>query len=241
MDKFSIDDLTAPEDRYRKIAEDVDNLRSRLGLDYDIQICAATKTVPAETINRVVRAGLRRAGENRVNELVEKSPLLDPALTMDFIGTVQTNKLNKLVGKVALIQSVGSLHAVEEIQRLAAKQNIVQDILVEINSGSEGNKSGILPECADEFFGQIAQFDRVRPLGVMTIGPICDDLKKISHFFDKTYQIFLDICRKNGHNINSAICSMGMSESYEIAIQCGANMIRPGSAIFGRRNYAEQK
>lgn len=241
MDKYSIDDLTTPEDRYRKIAEDVEDLRARLGLSYDVQICAATKTVPAEQINRAVAAGLRRAGENRVNELVEKAPALDPRLTMDFIGTVQTNKLNKLVGKVSLIQSVGSLHAVQEIQRLAAKQNIVQDILVEINSGCEENKSGILPECARDFFDEISAYDRVRPLGVMTVGPIFDDVKKISPFFDKTYAIFLDISSKIVHNIDMPICSMGMSGSWEIAIECGANMIRPGSAIFGHRNYAAQK
>jgi len=241
MDKYSIDELNTPEDRYRKIADDVEALRARLGLNYDIQICAATKTVPADAVNRAVAAGLRRAGENRVNELVEKAPLLDPRLTMDFIGTVQTNKLNKLVGKVSLIQSVGSLHAVREIQRLAARQNITQDILVEINSGSEENKSGILPECVRDFFDEIAPYDRVRPLGVMTVGPVFDDIKKISPFFEKTYAIFLDISSKIIHNIDMPICSMGMSDSYEIAIQCGANMIRPGSAIFGRRNYAVQK
>ena len=236
MDRL-LTECATPAERYLRIAQHVEDIRASGGYPQKVTICAATKTVDAAVINSVVQAGLRRAGENRVDEFTAKAPLLDPALTMDFIGTVQTNKLGRIVGRAALIQSVGSLHAVQEIQRLCVKNNLTQEILVEINSGREAAKSGVLPEDAAAFFDQIAPYDRVLPRGIMTVGPICEKKGDIAVFFEKTYEIFIDIFTKKIHNISDPILSMGMSENYDVAIACGATMIRPGRAIFGRRVY----
>jgi uncharacterized pyridoxal phosphate-containing UPF0001 family protein len=114
-------------------------------------------------------------------------------------------------------------------------KDCVTDVLVEINSGREQNKSGIMPEAAEEFFDKIIQYKNINVKGIMTIGPACVKKEDIRKYFIETYQIFIDIYQKKLHNIDTPVLSMGMSSDYDIAIECGANMIRPGSALFGVR------
>ncbi|MHB1151771.1 MAG: YggS family pyridoxal phosphate-dependent enzyme [Eubacteriales bacterium] len=223
-------------ENWQRLQEKIDEIKHLNGIKYDITVCAATKTVPVEIINFTAGLGLQRIGENRVSELLEKYDTLDLGhLTADFIGTLQTNKIVKLIGRVSMIQSLDSIRAAHEIDRISKIKNCVTDVLVEINSGREPNKSGIMPETADKFLDAVLQFNNIKIKGIMTVGPICEKKGDIRNFFEETYRIFIDFYQKKLHNIDNPVLSMGMSSDYDIAIECGANMIRPGSALFGVR------
>ena len=143
----------------------------------------------------------------------------------------------ELIGKVSLIQSVGSVHLGEAIAKEAEKRGVCQDILLEVNIGREENKSGVMPEQLEELLCQIAELDGISVKGLMAIPPICESSQKISEFFNKMHNIFIDISQKKLDNIDMNILSMGMSADYYEAVLAGANMVRVGSALFGARNY----
>lgn len=204
----------------------------------DITFLAATKMVAPEIINYAVSLGLDHIGENKVQELLSKYDKYDLDNTsLQFIGHLQTNKVKQIVDKVDLIQSVDSLKLATEISKQSQKINKSTDILVEVNIGNEENKSGVSPEALEELLYQIAQLDGISVKGLMAIPPICDSTQKISEFFNKMHNIFIDISTKKLDNICMTILSMGMSADYYEAILAGANMVRVGSSLFGARNY----
>ena len=231
--------LADVEYNYRRICENIEKAAQSVGKSADdITFLAATKTVDAETINHAISLGLRYIGENRVQELLSKydSYDLDHA-SLQFIGHLQTNKVRQIVGKVDLIQSVDSVKLAREISRCSLKQGISTDILLEVNIGREENKSGVLPEALPELLDEIKDIPAIKVRGLMAIPPICENAQENCKFFDNMRDIFLDIRTKNIDNISMDILSMGMSDDYQEAIRCGANMIRVGSALFGKRNY----
>ena len=205
----------------------------------DVRLVAATKMNDADRVREAIAAGIEICGENRVQELLEKyeQGAYDGA-ELHFIGTLQTNKVKYLVGKVSLIQSVNSIKLAREISKCAEKLGIVQDILLEINIGGEESKSGADEALADELCLEIGKLPGVRVRGIMTIPPISDDEDTQKSFFVKMKQLFIDIETKKYDNISMEILSMGMSGDYENAILCGSNMVRVGTGIFGARHYA---
>ena len=224
---------------YQKICENIERAAQSVGKTAsDITFLAATKTVDADIINHAISLGLRYIGENRVQELLSKydSYDLDHA-SLQFIGHLQTNKVRQIVGKVDLIQSVDSVKLAKEISRCSEKLGITTDILLEVNIGREENKSGVMPENLPELLDQVKDIPAVKVRGLMAIPPICENAQENCKFFDNMRNIFLDIGSKNIDNISMDILSMGMSDDYEEAIRCGANMIRVGSALFGKRYY----
>ena len=231
--------LADVEYNYRRICENIEKAAQSVGKTADdITFLAATKTVDAETINHAISLGLRYIGENRVQELLSKydSYDLDHA-SLQFIGHLQTNKVRQIVGKVDLIQSVDSEKLAREISRCSEKLGVTTDILLEVNIGREENKSGVLPEQLEELLEKVKDIPAVKVRGLMAIPPICENAQENCKFFDNMRDIFLDIRTKNIDNISMDILSMGMSDDYQEAIRCGANMIRVGSALFGKRNY----
>ena len=203
-----------------------------------IKLCAATKMNGAEAVRQAVAAGVDCCGENRVQELTEK--LAQDAYTgapVHFIGHLQTNKVKQVVGKVDLIQSVDSLRLLEAIQKEAARQNIRQDILLEINIGGEESKTGFRKAEIPEILQKIADFPNIRVRGLMAIPPICQNPGDNDKFFQEICNLSVDIMRKKYDNVCVDILSMGMSDDYADAIRCGSTMIRVGTAIFGARNY----
>ena len=224
---------------YQKICENIERAAQSVGKTAsDITFLAATKTVDADVINHAISLGLRYIGENRVQELLSKydSYDLDHA-SLQFIGHLQTNKVRQIVGKVDLIQSVDSVKLAKEISRCSEKLGITTDILLEVNIGREENKSGVMPEKLPDLLDQVKDIPAVKVRGLMAIPPICENAQENCKFFDNMRNIFLDIGSKNIENISMDILSMGMSDDYEEAIRCGANMIRVGSALFGKRYY----
>ena len=232
--------------RCRDVTENLKEIREKIARaaeksgrhSDDITLLAATKTVPAAVINHGIREGLTHIGENRVQELCGKYDDLElGSCRCEFIGHLQTNKVRQLIGKVSRIQSVDSVKLAKEISRLCGQQNCSMDILVEVNIGKEENKSGVHPEGLEELIGQIAELPHISVKGLMTIPPISQDMVALRHLFSKMYNIFIDIRGKKLDNINMDYLSMGMSSDYELAIESGANIVRIGSSIFGKREY----
>ncbi len=204
----------------------------------DITFLSATKTVEPEYINYAISLGLDHIGENRVQELLSKYDEYNlENCSLQFIGHLQSNKVRQIVGKVDLIQSVDSLKLAKEISRVSQNKNLTTDILVEVNIGKEENKSGVMPEMLEELLYQIKDLPSINIKGLMTIPPICDDNNKIRSFFSDMNKMFLDISSKKLDNVSMDILSMGMSGDYYEAILEGANMVRIGSALFGKRIY----
>lgn len=233
MDSFKVFD-----ENYKIILEKIEVAANSVSRkSEDITLLAATKTVDVQTINYAYSQGLRYMGENRVQEFLSKEQALESGFHRQFIGTLQTNKVKQIVGKVELIQSVDSIKLAKEIDKQSAARGIVSDVLIEINIGNEQSKSGIDKENLDEILSEISSFDNIYVKGLMTLGPLYQTSLQKSKFFDEMYKLFIDNTAKIYDNISMDILSMGMSDDFDLAIKCGANMVRVGSALFGKRNY----
>ena len=223
---------------YTAVCEKIEKAAADSGRNsQDIILLAATKTVPVEVINYSYKKGIKYMGENRVQEFLFKEEFLDKGFHRQFIGTLQTNKVKQIVGKVELIQSVDSLKLAKEISKQSLNKGIVSDVLVEINIGDEEAKSGLDKSKLDELLGEISNLEGIYVKGLMTLGPVFESNTQKSRFFDEMYKLFVDNRAKIYDNINMDILSMGMSDDYDLAIKCGANMVRVGSALYGKRNY----
>lgn len=200
----------------------------------DTLLLAAVKYAECEEIDYLThKCGVTDIGENRVQQLLEHYEKIDTSgVNIHFIGTLQTNKVKYIIDKVAMIHSLDSLKLAAEIDKQAKKHGLVMDVLVEINSGEEENKSGILPSEAEEFCMSLSQFSGLRVRGFMTMAPKCDKKEDYLKYFQQTYAQVLDIWTKKMHNISKPIISMGMSESFEAAIECGSDIVRIGRALF---------
>ncbi|MBR2048208.1 MAG: YggS family pyridoxal phosphate-dependent enzyme [Oscillospiraceae bacterium] len=206
----------------------------------DIQLCAATKMNDADAVRQAIAAGVDCCGENRVQELTAKSAenAYDGA-PVHFIGVLQTNKVKQVVGKVDLIQSVDRMNLLAAIEKEAARQNVIQNILLEVNVGREESKSGFAPEEVTGVLEQLPNFPHIRVKGLMAIPPISQGPGENRRFFQEIYQLSVDIRAKKYDNVAMECLSMGMSDDFADAIACGSTMIRIGTAIFGARNYAK--
>lgn len=223
-----------------RVRREIEEAAYRCGRDpREILLCAATKMNDAEAVRQAIRAGVDCCGENRVQELTEK--LKENAYEgapVHFIGHLQTNKVRQVVGKVALIQSVDSARLLAAIDREAKKQGIIQDILLEVNVGGEASKSGFSPEEILPVVEKSVQYSNICIRGLMSIPPISHISGENQKFFQKMFQLSVDIKNKIDDNVKVDCLSMGMSGDYSDAIACGSTMVRIGTAIFGARNYA---
>lgn len=203
----------------------------------DITLVGASKMNDAAACQEAIAAGIDALGENRVQEMTAK--LAEDAYRgapLHFIGHLQRNKVKQVVGKAALIQSVGSRELLDEIEKVAARMELIQDILLEVNIGGEEAKSGFAPEELAQAAAYAKELAHVRVRGLMTIPPVAVEKGGSIPYFEKVYRLFVDISREMYDNKWEYI-SMGMSDDYADAVRCGANMVRVGSAIFGARNY----
>ena len=229
------------------IAENVAAIRAKMdaaaiaaGRDpKEILLCAATKMNDADAVREAIWAGVDLCGENRVQELTakQKENAYEGA-PVHFIGHLQTNKVKQVVGKVDLIQSVDSLRLLKAIDAEAAKQGLVQKILLEVNVGEEESKSGFALSEVLPLLEHISDFPHIFVCGLMAIPPISQKKGDNRKFFQKMLQLSVDITEKKYDNVLVNCLSMGMSDDFEDAISCGSTMIRVGTAIFGKRNYA---
>lgn len=204
----------------------------------DINLVAATKMNNGERVQAAIQNGIQIAGENRVQELLDKyAQDAYAGADLHFIGTLQTNKVKYLMGKVSLIQSVGSEKLGRCIAKEAQKYGICQDVLLEVNIGEETAKSGLRPEVLETTIEQLCTLSGIRIRGLMAIPPIAHAHGENLRYFDRMRQLFIDISEKRYDNVSMDYLSMGMSGDFEDAILCGANMVRIGTSIFGLRPY----
>ena len=203
----------------------------------EITLVGASKMNDAAACREAIAAGIDALGENRVQEMTAK--LAENAYDgapLHFIGHLQRNKVKQVVGKVALIQSVGSMELLEEIEKVAAREQLVQDILLEVNIGREEAKSGFDPDAVTAAAEAALSLPHVRVRGLMTIPPADADRDANMRYFQEVQALYVDINTKLFHNELKCL-SMGMSGDYMDAIRCGATMVRVGTAIFGARHY----
>lgn len=205
----------------------------------DITLVAVTKTYPPDIINEAIKLGVRDIGENKVQEVMNKYDAVDSVegLNWHLIGHLQTNKVKYIIGKTKLIHSVDSIKLMDEIERKALEKGVVQDILIQVNISGEQTKFGINPDDTERYMEYAESLKAVRIRGLMTIAPKLKENQTNMLHFCNINRKFIDIRAKNYHNSSMDYLSMGMSGDFEDAIECGSNMVRVGSAIFGERKY----
>ena len=224
-------------DNYQSLIRDIKETCDRTGKDFnEITLIAVSKTFPAEDINIVREAGQVHFGENKVQELKSKFDILgNENINWHLIGHLQTNKVKYIADFVHLIHSVDSLKLAEVINEQAVKHNRKIDILVQVNTSNEDQKSGIEPEEAGDLCSAISKLGNINIKGLMTIGMFTDDEDIIRNNFKALKTVYDELKRVYS---SFQYLSMGMTSDYRIAIEEGANMLRIGSAIFGYRNYS---
>lgn len=237
---------SSADPRFRQITENEKRIREHIAAAaqksgrqaQEIRLMAVTKTIEPVYINHALSLGIDLIGENKVQEFLGKRDYLKlDHCKKHLIGHLQTNKARQIVGEVDMIESVDSLRLAQEISRQSVKRALATDVLLEVNIGGEGSKTGMEPAALEETACLIAQLPGVRVCGLMAIPPICADEAVLRGFFSNMHGLFIDMRAKKIDNINMDILSMGMSGDYVQAIEEGANLVRIGSALFGARVY----
>lgn len=207
----------------------------------EILLVAVTKTVDADTINQAVELGIKHLGENRVQEIQSKYPLVKSGseIKWHLIGHLQTNKVKYIIDKVHMIHSVDSYKLAVEINNRAKKIDRIMDILVQVNISGEESKYGIRKDECYELMNNISKLSNLKVKGLMTIAPLVQDPEEARPYFRDLKKLSIDIMEKSYDNISMDYLSMGMTGDFEVAIEEGANIVRIGTAIFGHRQYGK--
>jgi len=198
-----------------------------------VTLLAVTKTFPTEAIRSAYEAGLRDFGENRVQEALSKIAALPPDIRWHLIGQLQTNKINKIIGKFQLVHSIDSKElALSFSSRLGPAS---QEILLEVNTSGEESKAGCPPGSTVEIAEKISRLAELKLRGLMTVGPLTEETEKQRDAFKKLKDLFESVKSKGFVGPGFDILSMGMSGDFEMAIEEGSTLVRIGSALFGSR------
>ncbi len=220
------------------IYENVQNFISRLPktnpFGEKVTLVAAVKTQTPDAINEAIRAGVRDIGDNHVQEFRDKYDAIEGEPNRHFIGHLQLNKVKYLIGKTYLYQSVDRIELAEEISRRSERAGVNSDVLLQINAGNEQSKGGFTFEEFFESYEKIAALPALTVKGIMAMLPFSDDeslLRPLAERVRKTYDGLLT------REQNCKYLSMGMSGDWKLCVECGSNMIRIGTTLFGARHY----
>jgi pyridoxal phosphate enzyme (YggS family) len=204
----------------------------------DIVLIGVTKTVDIPIIEEAIKNGIKHVGENKVQELVKKYDLIGSKVKWHLIGTLQTNKVKYIIDKVDMIHSLDRISLCKEINKRAESIDKVIDCLVQVNISKEESKHGIYKEDVIEFIKNVSnKFNNIRIKGLMTMAPYVDNPEDVRIYFRELKDLSNEIKKLNLENVYMDYLSMGMSNDFKVAIEEGANMIRVGTSIFGKRNY----
>ena len=222
------------------IKETINRIRSEIPANVTIVAAAKTRTVPE--IEEAIDAGISDIGENYVQEAEKKLEGLGEKakkIKWHMIGHLQTNKINKALQIFNVVQTIDSVEKALSIDKRARNLNKVVTVYIEVNIGNELSKSGIIPDynAIEKVVQEISRMDSIRLEGIMTMGPFTWSSEKLRPYFRKTRELFEKIKSKDFKNVNMKTLSMGMSNSYKVAIEEGSTMIRLGTVIFGERKY----
>lgn len=244
LEKFSTDTTNVLSDQRKDeirsslavIKNNIEKAASKSPYGQTPRLLLATKTRTPEEINFAISQGVDLIGENRVQELLAKYDYIDRNnAEIHFIGALQTNKVKYIVDKVSMIHSLDRLPLAEEINKQAKKAGKIMNVLCEVNVGDEESKSGLsIPEVLP-FLTKISSFSNLKVCGLMSIPPIMTSLSTQKQYFQKIMDLYIDISAKKIDNISMTALSFGMSSDYELAIECGSNLVRIGTAAFGAR------
>ncbi|MGD9014500.1 MAG: YggS family pyridoxal phosphate-dependent enzyme [Candidatus Omnitrophota bacterium] len=200
-----------------------------------VQIVAAGKSRAVGEIKQAIAAGIRIVGENYVQEAEEKLKVIGKVVQWHFIGHLQKNKIKRAVKIFDMIQTLDCFETAQGINQVCGQENRVMPVLIEVNSAREKEKFGLFPEDAESLIREIYQFKHIKVVGLMTMGPNFSNQEELRPYFRETRQLFERIKSLNLPGVEMRYLSMGMSDSYQIAIQERANLVRIGTAIFGKR------
>ncbi len=205
-----------------------------------VELVAAAKTRTPEEILEAVAAGAKVIGENYVQEAEAAYATVGDRVKWHLIGHLQRNKVKKAVRLFDMIETVDSVEIAREIDKRCAQIGKTMPVLIEVNSGREKQKSGVFPEHAEPLIREISNLPHIRVMGMMTMGPRFGDPEEARPYFVETRKLFDRIKKLNLPNAEMKYLSMGMTNSYKIALEEGANIVRIGDKIFGRRKYEEE-
>lgn len=203
-----------------------------------VSLVAAAKTRSPEEILEAVEAGIQIVGENYVQEAEQARQVIGDRVKWHMIGHLQKNKAKKAIKIFDMIETVDSVKLCRAIDNACADINKIMPVLVEINSGEEDQKAGVIPELATGLIREISAFKNIRIKGLMTMGPYSGDPEDSRPYFKRTKELFDSIKQVNINGVEMKYLSMGMSNSYKIALEEGANLVRIGTRIFGERDYS---
>jgi pyridoxal phosphate enzyme (YggS family) len=204
-------------------------------LPQGIELVAATKTREPREILEAIEAGVSIVGENYLQEAERAYQVIGDRARWHFIGHLQKNKVKKAVELFSMIETVDSLEIAKEIDKRCAQIGKTMPVLIEINSAREGQKWGILPEKAVELMTEISKLPNLAVMGLMTMGPLLGNPEDLRPYFRETKKLYSEIRELNLPRVSMKYLSMGMTDSYKVAIEEGANMVRIGTRIFGER------
>ena len=226
------------DDNIKNIKQNIDTAAKKAGRSLnDITLIAVTKTISADFLNNNIDAFLSNNvthfGENRVQELMDKQPHITDQITWHMIGNLQRNKVKYIADKVVLVHSLDSAKLATELSRIATRDGIHIDALIEINIANEDTKHGISPNDVDALINEVLNLPNISIKGLMTVAPYVQDPNENREHFKKMYSIYTKL--KERSDLDIKYLSMGMTNDYEVAIEEGANMVRVGTGIFGSR------
>lgn len=222
------------QNQIHDIQERIQDSAARVGRNpLDVLLLAVTKTISTDHIQKAYDAGLKNFGENRVQEALGKMPLLPWDVCWHLIGQLQTNKINKTIGRFVLIHSIDSVDLAQNVSNRQGDHR--QDVLLEVNISGEASKSGVDPSQALLTAQNLSRLPQIKLKGLMTVGPLTDDRQKQRDAFKNLKELFEKIKMEKWAGDSFSVLSMGMSSDFEMAIEEGSTLVRVGSAIFGAR------
>lgn len=229
------------ETRLKEIHQKINKACERVGRNpSEVKLLLATKTVEAERILEALKLGENLIGENRVQEFSKKIPALkEHNPEVHFIGHLQTNKIKEVLKWVTCIQSIDRIDLAERLNRRLEFEKKQMDVFIQVNTSYEDSKFGVLPEKAIELTKQVAELENLHVKGLMTIGLFSVDGERVRKCYRTLREIQQEIKALNIPNVSMDELSMGMSGSYEIAVEEGATIVRIGTTIFGERIYPD--
>ena len=220
-------------ERYASVRRRVADAADAVGRDADeVRIVAVAKTVGPPEVRDAIAAGVTDFGENRVQEFVAKRGLF-PEARWHFIGTLQSNKVQHVVGKAYLIHSVDSVHLLERIDRVAGAMGVVQPVLLQVNVAGEASKHGLDPDDVADVLRRSTELPGVDVRGLMTMAPL-SRAESVRWVFRDLRRLFESLAAMRFNGVELTELSMGMTNDFEVAIEEGATIVRIGRAVFGR-------
>ncbi len=229
------ENIVAVENEIAKACERAGRDRS------EVKLIAVSKTKPPRMLREAYDAGVRDFGENKVQELMDKMPVMPEDIRWHMIGHLQRNKVKYVVGRVWMIHSVDSLRLAEEISREAVKQQVTVRVLLEVNVAGEESKYGTTVQEAVSLAEAVAKLPGIHIEGLMTIAPYVENAEENRIYFQNLKHLSVDISRKNIDNVSMNVLSMGMTGDYSVAVEEGATCVRVGTGIFGQRDYTNRQ